>query len=66
MAYKIKKSTLVLLTNLKIIVLLVLIIICFIAGLWIMGMVLSIFAALIFLYQKGLKQGAEQKKETKK
>jgi hypothetical protein len=66
LAYKIRKSTLIFITNLKIIILLILIIICFIAGLWIIGLVLSLFALLIFLYQKGLKQGEEQKKGKKK
>jgi len=63
LAYKIKKSTFILITNLKIVVLFILIITCFIAGLWVIGLILSLFAVLIFLYQKGLKQEEGQKRK---
>jgi len=58
-----KKETLILIANLKIAILIITTIICFVAGLWILGLVLFLFASILFLYQAGLKRGKEQKKK---
>lgn len=49
--------------NLKIAILIITTIICFVVGLWFLGLVLFLIAIIIYLYQAGLKRGEEQKKK---
>jgi len=58
-----KKETIIFIANLKIAILIITTIICFIVGLWILGLVLSLIAIIIYLYQAGLKRGEKQKKK---
>lgn len=58
-----KKETLIFIANLKIAILIITTIICFVFGLWFIGLVLFLFAILLFLYKAGLKRGKEKKKD---
>lgn len=60
---KLKKETIILMANLKIAILIITTIICFVVGLWFLGLVLFLIAIIIYLYQVGLKRGEEQKKK---
>ena len=60
---KLKKETIILMANLKIAILIITTIICFVVGLWFLGLVLFLIAIIIYLYQAGLKRGEEQKKK---
>jgi len=58
-----KKETLILIANLKIAILIITTIICFVCGLWFLGLVLFLFAIILFLYQTGLKRRKGEKEE---
>jgi len=62
-ADRLKKETIILIANLKIAFFIITAIICFIVGLWFLGLVLFLIAIIIYLYQSGLKRGEEQKKK---
>jgi len=63
---KMKKETLILIANLKIVILIVITIICFVGEEWFLGLVFFLFAIILFLYQARLKRGEEQKKRKHK
>lgn len=58
-----KKKTIILIANLKIAVFIITAIICFVVGLWFLGLVLFLIAIIIYFYQAGLKRGEEQKRK---
>lgn len=58
-----KKETLIFIANLKIAILIITTIICFVFGLWFVGLVLFLFAILLFLYKAGLKLGKGKRKD---
>ena len=49
--------------NLKIAIFIISAIICFVIGLWFIGLVLFLIAIIIYFYQAGLKRGEERKKK---
>jgi len=55
-----KKDTIIIIANLKIAILIITTIICFVLGLWFIGLVLLLFAIILFLYKAGLKRGKEK------